>query len=48
MGVLFDQVTGLEVAVNFVKFFRTILCRAIVSGCFLTFRGVEEGKCSRN
>ena len=48
LGVLFDQVAGLELAVNSVKIFRTILCRTTVNGCFRTLRGIVEGKCSRH
>ena len=48
IGDLFDQVAGLELAVDFAKFFKTILCRTSVNGCFWTLRGVAEGKCSRN
>ena len=33
IGVLFDQVAGLEIIVNFVKFLRTILCRTTVAAC---------------
>ena len=47
IGVLFDQVAGLELSVNFVKCFRTILCRTTVNGCFWTLRGIGEGKYSR-
>ena len=36
IGVLFDQVADLELSVNFAKYFRTILCRANVTGCFST------------
>ena len=43
IGVLFDQVTGLELAVNFLNFFRTVLCRTTVNGCFWTLTGVVEG-----
>ena len=32
--VLFDQVSGLELAVNFIKFFTAILCRTTVKDCF--------------
>ena len=46
--VFFYQVAGLELTVNFVKFFRTILCRTTVNRCFWTLRGVVEVKCSRN
>ena len=48
IGVLVDQVAGLELAVNFVKFFRTIVCRTNVNGCFWTLRGIALGKCSIN
>ena len=48
IGFLFGQVAGPERAVNFVKFFRTILFRKAVNGCFWTLRGLVEGTCFRN
>ena len=42
LGVIFDQVLGLELAVNFEKRFRTILSRTTVNGCFFILRGVEK------
>ena len=48
IGVLFDQVADLELSVNFLNFFRTVLCRTTVNGFFWTLRGVVEGECSRN
>ena len=38
--LLFDQAVDLELAVNFVKFFRTILCRTTANGCLWTLIGV--------
>ena len=38
--LLFDQAVDLELAVNFVKFFRTILCRTAANGCLWTIIGV--------
>ena len=35
-------------AVNFVKFFRAILCRTTFNDWFWTLRGGAENKCSRN
>ena len=40
IGLLFDQAVDLELAVNFVKFFRTILCRTAANGCLWTIIGV--------
>ena len=48
IGVLFDQVAGLELSVSSVKCFRTILSRTTVNGCLWTSRSVGDGKCSRN
>ena len=40
IGLLFDEVVGLKLAVNFVNFFRTILSRATVNGYLWTLAAV--------